>query len=478
VIDPDTRPGRPGLWLALMVGIYTVLFSFYCYRRHWSYAVGDWDLGIMDQSFWTAAFAGLPFYNTWEGVSHFGFHNSASFLLLLPLYRLAPSAMTLLFVQSLVLALGAVPVYLLARDLLAGREGVSGERCGLVFAALYLLNFPLHGVNYHEFHETSLVVAPFLLAMWGLYTGRRGALWVGAVLGMLGREDMGVLVILMGLLGLFWRARGRFSPSLGDCLGLLGMGALWTWISFRIVLPHFGHGTESLRRLDHLGGGPLAWLLSPVLRPVAFWGPLFRGSSISYLLGLIGPLAFLPLRAWPTLLIMAPILIVNLESSFGGMHLFTSHYAGPLIPFVFAAGIEGFSTLSLASMRTALRACLALTVLLMLLFDPSPLHIGRWPMAVDAHARALDEVCCSIPSDASVSATPNLWTHLTHRVRSYPHYEPGVDYVVLDETQVQFVKEAHFDESLPPLLASGAYRLERAVDGAAWHIRVYRRNGR
>lgn len=483
-----------------MITAYIALFSFYCYRRHWSYNVGDWDLGIIEQSFYTAARLHLPFFNTFENMSHFGFHNSAVFLLLLPIYSLLPYTMTLLTLQTVALALGAIPVYLLGRDMI-------GSRAGLAFSTLYLLNFPLHGVNYHEFHEVSFIIGPLLLALWGLRCGRRGWMWSGALIALIGREDMGVLIFGMGLLGLYWRTgRGvqpteaaNRRPPLVDCAGLMAIGVLWTYVSMRVVMPAYGgeHALADvhLKRLAHLGSGPLEWLASPIIHPVAFWGRILDGPGISYLLGLFGPLAFLPLLAWPTLLVMLPELVLNLESSFGGMHLFTSHYAGPLIPFVFCAGIEGAAMLvkrrfpldapNESSRQDValriLRPAAMLTVLLMLAFDPSPLHVGRWPQQITDHSRALDEVCASIPPDAAVSAAPNLWTHLDHRLHAYPLYREDAEYIVLDETQPQFLHEAHFDDSLPPLLAQKKYVLERTIDSPpgtpdGWKIRVYRKS--
>ena len=131
------------------MAVYVAGFSFMVMRRHQAYSVGEWDTGIFAQSFWTAAFASLPFYNTYEGHSHFAYHNSPILFLLLPLYRLVPTVETLLVAQTVAIALGAIPVFLLARDRV-------GPRTGLVLGALWLLNFPLHGVNWHDFHETGL----------------------------------------------------------------------------------------------------------------------------------------------------------------------------------------------------------------------------------------------------------------------------------------------------------------------------------
>lgn len=473
-----------------MIVAYVALFAWFDWRRHMSYRVGEWDLGVCDQSFFTAARLGLPFYNTYEAGSHFGFHWSPIFYLVLPLYALAPSPVTLAVAQTVALALGAVPVYLLARDLI-------GPRAGVAFSALYLLYFPLHGIDYHDVHETGFCVAPLMLALWGLRTARRGALWTGAVLALGCREDMGLLLIGMGLLGLWWRREAtradaesgrpefeRVAPAMGDCMALMGVGLISAVVAFAVLIPWFGAGRRmgavTDGRFSHLGEGPLAWALSPLLRPGAFWGSMMRDTSVSYVLGLLAPLAFLPLRAWPALLVMLPVLLMNLTSSFGGMHLFTSHYAGPLIAFVFAAGIEGTARVLWRrgegdeQSARVLRPAWVITVATMLAFDPSPLHAGWKVKPVDDHARALDAMVTSIAPDASVSTTPNVWPHLTRRLHVWPRYEAGVEYVLVDTSpaSAQFVRESGFDRTLPPLLREGRYTVCREADGVVLYRRA------
>jgi len=455
---------RAHLILAGLMAGYTALFTFYCWSRHNSLAVGDWDLGTFEQSFWTAAFANLPFYNTYEGHSHFAQHNTPIFLLLLPIYKMAPHTVTLLFLQSLWLALGAVPVFLLGRDLI-------NEKVGMVFAVLYLGYFPLHGVNYHDFHEAPFSVAPFLLMIWGWRTGRPAWMWSGAILGMCAREDLGMVVMTMGLLAWWWRRR---HPDDGAAPGgmLIVLGMFYTWLSFAVVMPAFRPGTWPLTdRWLHLGATPIDWLLSPILNPRAFWGTLVTVPNVSYLLGFLAPLAFLPVFALPVLVPTGWVLGVNLLSNFGGMHLFSSHYAAPIIPFVFAAAVEGARRRGLSTVKQ-LRAAIILTALTAMFLDPSPIRLGRKIPTADAHADELRAVIASIPADVSVSTQVNIWTHMTKRVEAYPYFRPGVEYLIVDEYYPVFVRESRLDREIPQQVASGRYRLDREIGT----IRIYRKN--
>src|SRR3954468_4071930 len=80
---------------------------------HQGYGTSAFDVGLYDQGIWLLSRFKAPFV-TLMGRNLFGDHTSFTLLLLVPVYWLFPGASTLLVVQALVIALAAVPVYLLA----------------------------------------------------------------------------------------------------------------------------------------------------------------------------------------------------------------------------------------------------------------------------------------------------------------------------------------------------------------------------
>lgn len=479
------------LWA--MMGVFVMVFQGLAWLRHMSFQEGDYDLGIVIASLHSAAFQGLPLFNTYENLPHFAVHCSPVYLLLLPFYRLWPGAFTVTLLQTLALALGAIPAWQLGRDLV-------GPRSGMYLAAAYLLYFPMHGVCYHDVHEAAFAVAPFLLCFWGFATRRRFAGWSGALTVLLTREDMGALLVVLGGLSLAIAARDRSRaddasslpawPARADAWGLIIMGAAGSAFATGIVMPAYGGGGHLFAyRFAHLGDSVGAVALSPLLRPTVFWSQLLSGPSLSYMAGLVAPLAFLPLYDPRPLIVGLPVLAINLLSSFGGMHLFDSHYAAPLIAPVFAAaafgcrrralaetaasGTAGLDALDAAGVRR-LRPALVLSVVAVLLVDPTPLHLGkRWP-AIDAHARLLDEIVASLPQGVSVSTQGNLWTHMGDRTDAYVGYRDGVDAILIDPSTPAFVREARLDETLPARVREGAYVLEREWGS----VQLYRRRDR
>ncbi|MEX2723052.1 MAG: DUF2079 domain-containing protein, partial [Candidatus Freyarchaeota archaeon] len=148
--------------LFISIAVYVVIFSYFTIMKYFSFDALGTDLGIFEQAFWSTITFGLPFCDTVEIGSHFGVHFDPMLYLLLPLYAIYQSPFTLLVMQSVFLGLGAVPMYVLARD------EFKSERVGLVFAILYLLYPSVQWINWYDFHVDCLMPV-LLLSMFYLF---------------------------------------------------------------------------------------------------------------------------------------------------------------------------------------------------------------------------------------------------------------------------------------------------------------------
>src|SRR2546428_14171616 len=90
-----------------------------------------------------------------------GDHFAPLLLVLMPFYFAFPHPETLLVTQTFALALGAWPVYLLARLKLP-------RGYALAWVAVYFLFVPLAYINLYDFHEVWLSVAPLGFALYVL----------------------------------------------------------------------------------------------------------------------------------------------------------------------------------------------------------------------------------------------------------------------------------------------------------------------
>ena len=145
-----TREIQNELIIALSIIIYTVSFSWFTLLKHNTFTTYAWDLGIFDQGFWTTVNLDKIFYYTCElhlseSGSFFGIHFSPILFTIIPLYYLYQSAGTLLFTQSLIIGISAIPVYKTA-------QLFHSKQISCLLACLYLLNPALHGVNCYDFH--------------------------------------------------------------------------------------------------------------------------------------------------------------------------------------------------------------------------------------------------------------------------------------------------------------------------------------
>ncbi|MCI0526754.1 MAG: DUF2079 domain-containing protein, partial [Nitrospira sp.] len=207
----------PTLLLALLILAYTLYFSWYTINRHntlHSYAA---DLSLIDQPMWNTVLGpGYFMEQTWgdRQQPRLAEHFEPILIPLTLLFFLWDDVRILLIAQSLALALGALPVFWIARQQLAiNNEQLTMNNLpispspisqpsnllhrtysatfqpsnlpswiALTFATAYLLFPHLQAANAADFHADSLVVAPLLFAFWYAIQKRWLWLWFWAIL--------------------------------------------------------------------------------------------------------------------------------------------------------------------------------------------------------------------------------------------------------------------------------------------------------
>ena len=157
------RPGPYGWMLVAVAGFFAVTFAL-SWLRALEFQTTTWDMGLYQQALWSTAH-GRPFYETAD-VETGGYgsllqiHSVFLFYLLVPLYQLFPYETTLFAVQSAVVALAALPLYFLARDL------SRSPRLGLLAGIAFLTWTPVLSSTLYDFHpEAFLPLEMFTLAL-------------------------------------------------------------------------------------------------------------------------------------------------------------------------------------------------------------------------------------------------------------------------------------------------------------------------
>ncbi|MCB0023022.1 MAG: DUF2079 domain-containing protein, partial [Caldilinea sp.] len=155
----SNRVTLPLALLVLAVLLYAGYFSYLTLLRYHAFEARALDMGNLNQAIWNTAHGNWFRLTNQEAnlTNRLGYHVEPILLPIALLYRLFPAPEFLLVLQATVVALGAVPLFALAR-----RRDL-GDWLALVFAVAYLLNPTIQAANWLEFHPVTLAPT-FLMA--------------------------------------------------------------------------------------------------------------------------------------------------------------------------------------------------------------------------------------------------------------------------------------------------------------------------
>ena len=466
---------RAALWTA--IASFGAGFSALAVLRHEAFNSGRFDLGNMVQAVWSTAH-GHPLRMTdtsGEQILRLGAHSDVLLAAFAPLWLLWPDPSLLLVSQAVLVGLGALPVFWLAR------KHLGSPRAALGFALAYLLYPPVQWLVLDDFHAVALACPFLLFAFWYLDEDRLAAFGAFAVLAALTKEEVGFAVAGLGL----WYALARGRRQTGLLIAAAGAGA--SLLAILAVLPAFGEGeSDFYRRYAEVGGSPGGIVRTALTDPIHVLEVAFDGTGLGYLARIAVPFA-LAFLAPLTLLVALPELAINLLSSTKTQTSIHFHYTAAITPAFVVGSIFGAARITRGRPRAAVPLA-AVTVVLTLVagwrLGPIPLwsHVpGGEDLAadvwrVDEHDRIAERALELVPDGAVVSASNTLGAHLSDRRRilSFP-YRADADWIVVDERRPSYA-----DRAVAPVEAAvavtwlkrdPAWRLQFEQDG----VLVFRR---
>lgn len=422
------------------MGHFTVL-------NHRAFNTGSYDLGIYDNQFWQALH-GHPFRSTpvlregnWSVLKS---HAEFAMYALLPIYALRPRAETLLWLQSFVLGLGAIPIYRFAARRLS-------RAMACVLALAYLAYAPLHGANSYDFHFQPIAAVCVLWAIDLFDTRRWIAFALMFVLALLCREDISLMLFAFGA---FMIASGE-QPRAGALVAAIAL-AYFGLVKF-VVMPHFGSWWfadmyKDLYPPDHQGYGGIIETL--VGNPIYALRTLFIADKLRYVLLLFIPLAFLPLRFSRLWWLAFPGAFLTLLSTHYPATIMTSfQYTAYWFALMFPATVFALAWLrrgqdGLVRQRAAFAALVAGALVMTVHFGAIPPPARKFPAAFGTFRFApltqalidkekhLGELMAQIPKNAAVAVSDNELPHVSARAECYNLKDgfEGADYVVYAPT--------------------------------------------
>jgi uncharacterized membrane protein len=377
-----------------------------------------YNLGNFTQAVWSTAHGHFLQITEIGGteVSRLGIHVDPIIALFAPLWLLWPSPLLLLTVQAAVLALGAIPLFWLARKHLR-REW---DAALLAFAYLVCPTVAWNAVT--AFSAVALAVPLLLFAIWYLDEGRLGAFAVTAGLAVLCQEQIGLIVGCLGL----WYAWQRNRLSLGLTIAAIGLAA--TAIDFLVVLKHFSGGSPFAARY---GGSPTGLLHQLFTDPLA----LLRQINSHDLLGLALVVPVIGLCFGSTMMLVSlPQIALLLLSRRWGEWSWTGANVLLLVPFIYAATVFVLERFARTESPRRVHPVAVLAASSLAAVALGPFGIAGAGGLLQSHAlNAQRHGVRLIPPSASVSATTHLALQLAARrhLDSFPVLTDA-DWVAVD----------------------------------------------
>jgi uncharacterized membrane protein len=406
------------------VGIVTVgCLAFYLVHAlvaQATYYTTGYDLGIFDQAVRAYSHFKAPMVPLkGTGYNIFGDHFHPIIALLAPLYWIWDSPNMLLIAQAVLTAATIPVVYRFTRRR-------TGDAFSVLVAAAFGLGWPIQGLIDFDFHEVAFATPFMALAIDALdrRDDRRLIIWCALLL--LVREDMGILVMLLGLLRLIQRR-----PNRRLVLGLIVGGIVMYVLTTSVIIPHFaaGHSFSYGNQFGALGNSVPAALGNIVTQPWhavhVFFTPFVKTKTLAFLLL---PLGLLPLRS-PYAILALPLMAERFFNSRSNLWGATFHYnALPWLILVLAmvdgAQRAGFFDRDIRNLKAR-----GLTAALSVLLIATPLslpYLGHWdkvlpitklrqngPLFAQTGTHEAQAVIGFLPHDVCVAADNHLAPHLT-----------------------------------------------------------------
>lgn len=398
----------PAAWL--ISACFAAAYTDYALVRHWSFGSSGYDLGFFDQAVWHLSRLERPATTVGGYPTIFADHFHPILLSLAPVYALIPRPETLLVVQSLLLAVSIVPVYLYARLRV-------GPNAAIAFAVAYGLFWGIQKAAGFDFHEVAFAPLFLALAILALETGRLRLFWASAVALCLVREDLIPVLAMFGVL-LAWRGQR------GHAVAAVSLSLAWFAAVVGLVIPAFkgqGYAYVSAYRGVTLTSVPRQLVTPPQkLMTVLLW---------------LGPFLFLPLRS-PLILLAVPLVLARLLSNLPAHWGTAYHYGAPLAPILAMAAVDGLARLDAVRDNRVIRRVGLTAMVVFCAVLPGRLPLWR-VFSIRSYARVVEartgyEALKTVPADASVAAQDAIVPHLSRRQEIYTlrPETPATDFII------------------------------------------------
>ncbi len=461
---------------------YSIVFSIYLIQKFEFFRTGYFDFGGLIQQSWLVSHGHITSYALGRPIN----------LIVAALYWIVPSPETLLVFQSIMLAIGAVPLYALALRELARRW------YAITFAFLYLTSAFLWGINQYEYHDMAMVVPLFIFAIYFYSTNNILGYLVSFLLALFSSQLVVVIGLFMSLSYALDYRDSRSRTKLRFAILTLGFSALWAvYLQASILLPYYTFATFPPTGYTFTGS---TQLLNPANILTNPGGSISYASAdkFRYIVYLFSSVLFLPLLslrrllpAFPWLGVVASYSPALAAGGLGPVYQLYSNWGSFVLPFVLTSAIYGLKRFTTGSKDPeADRRRLGQTLCIMMLvslgismstgaFSPisTPVNLSGgdstvptyvnplvsyheiWPSPVTNNT-VLDSFVAMVPSKDSILTQNVIGSKLAQRLAPvYIFYQPGYKDVQADALLIDSHVDGLCTTCVNNILSSGNYTL-------------------
>ncbi len=432
--------------LLVAISIYGLVFSYFTVLKHNVFLSSGWDLGVFDQALYTTLHNGKFLYYTADlflnpSGSYFAQHISPILFLVLPFYAINSSSITLLVLKSFVLAFGALPLYLLGRELL------ESAKAGFIVALVYLLYVPLQGANWFDFQPQIFLPVLFFSMFYFAVKSKWKLYFLTTALAAMVEEHISLLIFLVAVYLLitskvrpFWQSLKSFRSMNRNLASVITMAfsilyffvAGWIKNSFPID-PKLMYIYKALPAFSVLGvnADPITFPLYALFNPQRAFAALLYDFPLKFLflVLLFAPLLFFSLKS-KVVLITVPFLGLFLLSNYGAYYSVGAHYPLYILAFIFVAALMVLKRLQHAARISILTTMLITSMLFTVSLSPlSPMSAPFYKEGLLWYSSAglesneqtdsLAKLVNAIPPNASVLTQNTIFPHVSNRLNAY-----------------------------------------------------------
>lgn len=314
----------------------TIVYSFINWQKHIHFQTFGWDTAVFDQQVYLISIGKTPYSSLHSSLYNLPqvhaltdhFHPLVLIFGAL-LYKIWADPRMLFILQSGIIALSGIPLYLIAKYLLSkiSLPSIGLKTISFSLMILYLFSVSTQAMTLDEFHDDVLVTLPLLFSLYCILTCRMRWYWILFCITLLTKEEYGLLGIPLAF---FIALQKR---SLKQALATAIVGISTFYLLLYIVMPSFSGTSQYAHfRAENKPSYIINQLVThPTLLVSKFLDhPEKRKTFIVSLVSF----GFLPLFSGPAMILpLFSVAIRFFDETTVRRYEFNNHYASPAISF-------------------------------------------------------------------------------------------------------------------------------------------------